>query len=289
MSRFDITLFSFFIIATITFAVFLFRLLRKAAMVDIDTVAEERTARVREEILRAKFMRRFAIMLEPLQRRVGAPVRQLHERMSARLQHWENETRDRRRSRIQKHNDGKKEQHIVRILSTAQEMLTADHVKEASEHFREVLMYDAEHLAAWKGLGEALFLLKEYVDAREALMTALQLHERQHVSGFLNEHEEGGTLSKSHEIFDHDLAGIHHDLGEIAREMGEYDEAVIHFSDAVALSPHHPKNLDALLSTAILVKNITLAKETLAQLRSVNPENEKLQGFQDQIRELKKG
>ena len=73
-------------------------------------------------------------------------------------------------------------------------------------------------------------------------------------------------------------------LGEIAMAREEYADAITYFQHVVSLRPRSPRYLDFLLEACIMGGNRVGAKEALAQLSAVNPENAKLAEFDKRIR-----
>ena len=75
-------------------------------------------------------------------------------------------------------------------------------------------------------------------------------------------------------------------LGEVALAREEYADAITYFQHAVSLRPRSPRYLDFLLEACIIGGNQAGAKEALAQLSTVNPENAKLPDFDRRIRAM---
>jgi predicted Zn-dependent protease len=73
-------------------------------------------------------------------------------------------------------------------------------------------------------------------------------------------------------------------LGEIAAARSEYNDAITYFQHAVSLRPRSPRYLDFLLEACIMGGNRAGAKEALARLSAVNPENAKLGEFDRRIK-----
>ncbi len=66
----------------------------------------------------------------------------------------------------------------------------------------------------------------------------------------------------------------------------EYDQAVEYFEKALALEPKNPKYLDALLNISIIRKDKVRAGQILNVLKEVNPENNKISEWREQIERL---
>lgn len=114
----------------------------------------------------------------------------------------------------------------------------------------------------YHALGEVYLEQKDYPHAMETLRHALKLAPEN--------------------------AELYLDLASINREVGAYKTALQRCQQAAELQPNDPKCLDALIEVSILVRDRALAERTLERFEAVNPENQKLVDFREQIRELPK-
>jgi Flp pilus assembly protein TadD len=77
------------------------------------------------------------------------------------------------------------------------------------------------------------------------------------------------------------------DLGSVFKQKGDFDKALYFFSKAVELEPTKPKSLDFLVDISIIIGNKELAKSALKKLKEVNPENGKIEEFEQRICDIK--
>ncbi|MBI4276680.1 tetratricopeptide repeat protein [Candidatus Uhrbacteria bacterium] len=222
MTYFDWALVGIFFISLIAVVVVLFRKIPQLVVIDLETIAKEREARVRERLLRARIERRFA-----------------------RLFHW-------------------------RPL-------------HALAHKMDFLAHKLEE--GGKETSPATDVAVRGTSA-ETLTALLAAKEKERARGFLSEEETSDAVARSRVASDQEIAALHVELGAALEKEGRHADALAHYEDAVLLVPNHPKYLDALATAAILVGNRDRAAETLAQLKAVNPENEKISAFEEQIRAL---
>ncbi len=75
-------------------------------------------------------------------------------------------------------------------------------------------------------------------------------------------------------------------LGAMYEKQGEKEKAFEEYVRALEASPHNPKYLDAGIVLALSLKKNDEAKNMLATLRKVNPENANIDGFSQEIDEL---
>ena len=76
-------------------------------------------------------------------------------------------------------------------------------------------------------------------------------------------------------------------LAELLLKVEQPEVAKESIVQAVELEPQNPKYLDLLTETAIICRDKDLALQSYNDLRGVNPDNQKLDGFKDRIDQLK--
>ena len=79
---------------------------------------------------------------------------------------------------------------------------------------------------------------------------------------------------------------IYTSLGQLLMQEQKYEEALEPLEQALELNPNNPKNLDALIEVAIKNALKYKAQSTLDKLKAVNPENQKLEKYQQEVDQL---
>ncbi len=184
---------------------------------------------------------------------------------------------------------------VQRLLSDAKTLIEQEDLRAAEQKCIEAISLDPKEEKVYKLLGDVYLHMKDYQHAKEVLHHVLKLHEKDadaHSGLGLIAAQEGNLEEAQREYLEsvtlnNQIASHHVNLGETYLALGDMKKAIQSFQEAVRLEPNNPRNLDVLLTVALKSKNVTLAKETLERLRAVNPENEKLAGFQEQIRTMK--
>jgi tetratricopeptide (TPR) repeat protein len=72
-------------------------------------------------------------------------------------------------------------------------------------------------------------------------------------------------------------------LSQLLSKEHKYEDALEAVEQALELGPNNPKNLDAAIELTILNKLKYKAQGTLDALKKVNPDNQKLLKYQEQI------
>ena len=131
---------------------------------------------------------------------------------------------------------------------------------EAEKKFIAAVGLDSRSLDAYRGLAQVYEAMGDKVHAIATLQFMVQLDPKDEA--------------------------IYRELGELQVDTEKYEDALESFEQALELGPNSPKNLDALIEVAILNKLKYKAQSTLDKLKEVNPENQKLQKYQEEIDQL---
>jgi tetratricopeptide (TPR) repeat protein len=86
--------------------------------------------------------------------------------------------------------------------------------------------------------------------------------------------------------FPHALSQSFAQLGEIEHQLNNLESAIKYFKRALQIEPNNPRYLDLLLHFSIMVKDKKLAQRTLRQLKETNPDNNKIEEFEQKINEI---
>lgn len=130
----------------------------------------------------------------------------------------------------------------------------------AEKRFIEVISADPKNTAAYERLARLYFLKREYDLAKETLLFLQKLSP-----------DDPSVIAA---------------LGEVAEKLGETKEAHKHYKKAHTLSPKNPKYLDFFIESCIVNQCKQEALDALDMLHQVNPENQKIPQFAEQIAEL---
>ncbi|MBI4262624.1 hypothetical protein HY624_03810 [Candidatus Uhrbacteria bacterium] len=271
MTFFDWGLLGVFFLSAIIFIVLLLRHISQLVVIDLTTIAKEREARVRERLLRERIARQFGRLFQ------WRPIHALAHRMDRFAHHLEPQ-----RSAALGNGAGA----MVTLQNQAFAAFRDKQYSRAEEYTVELIRQHPEYAHAYALLGRIKHATHALADARDALRFAVRLAEREASSGFISEGIGDGETKQVRATSDRELALMRYDLAHVMEAEGDGAHAAEQLESALLLLPNDPKILDALLSVAILVKKKELAEETLAQLRAVNPENEKLGDFADQVEAL---
>ena len=122
--------------------------------------------------------------------------------------------------------------------------------------------------------------MKEYAQALQTAEFILKLITRQ--STPITKTDEAGksfaTVSNAHE-----LADAYCDVGYIHGLLNQQDQMADSYFKALELEPNNPRNISLMLEIYIRQGRKSHALDLLADLERVNPDNQRLKEFRDQI------
>lgn len=146
------------------------------------------------------------------------------------------------------------------LLEEAEQLIAKESYSAAEQRLIELLSLDPKNADVYELLGTVYVAMKQFEQARQTFEYALALAPED--------------------------ASIHTYLGEIALRAGDVGKAVDCFEKAVDLRPGNPKYLDFLIDSSILAGDRKRALKGLKLLKKANPENKKIEEFQDRINQL---
>jgi len=237
-----------------------FVLLRRVptvALIDARTMPVDKVAKKKEEIIADRIVRNSFEKFEPVRKMIERFWEWLREQFR-RLAHYAFEL----------------ERHSEHLARREWDALTASTRMHAMAKEADLLMKEEKYVEAEKKYIEALSIEQKNPKLYEKL-GRLYLRNK-------NYDQARDTLRFASRLSPND-ASVVAALGEIAVAKGEYADAITYFQHAVSLRPRSPRYLDFLLESCITGGNRVCAKEALAQLSTVNPENAKLPEFDRRI------
>jgi len=231
------------------------------ASIDIESIKSEREAKQKEKIIASRLERKvesfkkgiFSLIIP-----IILKIKRIFKEKYNKISDWEK--RHSKKKIAPKLTPEEKEIEIKKLFFTADELIKKEKAEEAEKIFIEIISLDHKNIEAYKKLGNLYFEQKNYDYAIETLQYILKLNPR-------------------------DIEVLI-DLGTLLKQKGENTKALKFFSKAVELEPTKPKSLDFLTDISIIIGNKELAENALQKLREVNPENKKIEEFEERIKDI---
>ncbi len=158
------------------------------------------------------------------------------------------------------------------------ELVEKEDFSGAEKKLIEMISVDPKNVDFYVYLGEIYMRMKDYEHAHETFDFAITLTKNRIQSSEVINGTQNAELA-AHYIND----------GLALRGANRLSEALIMMEKACQLESNNPRNLDILLETSIIAGDKLLAWESFDRLKQVNPDNNKLPLFEEQIKELEKG
>lgn len=245
------------------------RRLPQIKILNVDTIKEEKEARVRDRILRER-LNRGSIRMKRKLRNFFAPLAALIKKKisSAYKKLMDLEKKYKAGEEIEKKKRMKRTVYLRELLDVASQNLKEEKFSEAEKIFIDVLSCDSQNIEAYRGLAKLYFLKKEFDHAIQIYKCLLKLV----LKDSKNEPEK--------------VVGDLLDFANTCSVVNKRDEMLVMLQKAYKLSPNNPRVIDLLLETSIISGNKSLAWEMCKRMEEVNPDNQKIGEYRRRIDEI---
>lgn len=166
---------------------------------------------------------------------------------------------------------------LSRLLRDGDAFLEREEYGEAEKRFIDAVSLDPKNLQAYAGLATIYKAQKEWAGAQEVL-EYLRDHLRDYATAEQDSAEQSAYLMR--------LAESLNQLSEVYLIQDKRSEARTAIDEALELQPANPKFLDAGLELYIILGKPKEARQILWRLKEANPENQKIEGFEERIKAL---
>lgn len=284
-------------LAVVTVAVVIGRKIPMVRAIDVTVQPGEKARQVKARLMEHRLNRKMVRFREfmsvygkPLVKgskesvsRIVTSLTELNKRYERQLKELENEN-----------DPGDRTAKVRQLLEEAITFSDQQAWSEAEQRLIEAVSLDPKNLEAYHRLGDIYLEQKNYEDARQTFEYLIKLNQADDTaySGLAHIAEAEGRFGDARDEYLHSIklnatAAQHHfDLSKVYSEMGQPEEALTASREAVRLEPNNPKMLSGLLELQIKGKDGASAKATLDRLREANPENQKLDEWQELIDKL---
>ncbi|MEK7159335.1 MAG: hypothetical protein AAB766_02430 [Patescibacteria group bacterium] len=254
-------------------------------ILDVDTVPEAQTAKVRDRILIERMKRQTQRSKELIQKS-ASPIflwlknsfRKLLGRIYALEKKYQKEAAERKpltkTELISKLNN---------LLEEASGLVKQERFSEAEKRYIEIVSVDPKNIAAYEGLEGVYLSLKEYKQALQTAQFILKLLEKKSrpVERETDLGQKYNTITNAS-----DVSEASYKVGYICQMMNKIEKAAMSFEKALSLEPNNPRLLDQMIQISIILKNKIKTLEFIQRLEEVNPENQKVKEYYEKIKEI---
>lgn len=279
-------------------AVVVVRKFPQLSNVDVDNLPEEKEARKKKEIIDrrvqaegASFLKRLLGLFKPLDKawRQFQLKFRIYVGKIERLWH-----RESRKNKKQPAIVEEKENKFQQLLNDAVIHRQQGDYEKAESYYIAAIKIDSRSVEAYRGLADTYLEKGSLEEAQETYQFLLQLapnddalmvkvaelaEQKGDINTAINYYQQAIVLKDS-------LSPRYYHLAELLLKINEPATAKEAIMSAVELEPKNPKYLDLLVEIGILCGDKDLAVKGVHELRLVNPKNQKLQVFNDRIKEM---
>lgn len=249
--------------ALITTLVIYVRKFPKLAALDLEAMPEHRQLQRKSSLVHERLRRKLDIVYQSLRAfftPIGRVLRALFGGLIVYLQALEK--RYQLAAKAVSHNGEHvaPQASVTKLLQEASALVDEQKYSEAEKKYIAAIAIDTRSIEAYRGLAAVYEAMNDVPHAIATLQFLEQLDPKDE--------------------------STYRQLGDVYKQAEKYEEAMDAYEQALALAPNNPKNLDPFIEIAILNKLKYKAQSTLDKLKEVNPENQKLQKYQEQIDQL---
>ncbi len=202
----------------------------------------------------------------------------------------------RRKSQQQLTSSLDKSQAVDKLLTEAKQLFNDEKYQEAESVLLDALQIDQYSIEVYKLLADVYWEEKEYEQAKDTLQYLLKLTHNEDAgvfSSLASIAKERGNLKQAEDDYLKSISLVEDNylnylnLAQVYLELDDNHKALETAKHSLILAPNNPKVLDFLIELSIIMRDKELAKEYLERLNSVNPDNQKISVFAEQIEEIK--
>lgn len=254
----------------------------KAKTLDVSTVPAARRAEVRDRILVERIKRNSEWGRSVVSRSLapaGNVTKLIVKKLFSKIYDLE-EKYKKEASGQEPLKRGQLKNKIGQMLADAQKLFKDEKYQDAEKAYIEIISLDPKNIEAYEGLNDVYLEIKEYAQALQTAEFIIKLVSRQ--STPVTKQDEKGkafqTVSNAHE-----LADAYCDAGYIHGLLDQGEQKAENYFKALELEPNNPRNISLMLEIYITQGRKSHALDLLYALERVNPENQRLKEFKDQI------
>ena len=287
------------IVIIISLALLIWQVVKKfprLVNINVNSLPDIKIKRQKDEILKNRLQRSWLDFLDKLKNLSGptqGKINNVFKQYYSRLKNIEKDLRRRGHAKLTSAVD--KSQAVDDMITEAKQHINSEEYQKAEDVLLDALSIEQHNIDAYKILVEVYRYRKEYDQAKETLEYLLKLtHDDDagvyssladlaHQRGNLKQAEDDylKSISISDDNYLHFLS-----LAEVCLDLDEQNKALDTAQRAQILAPNNPKVLDFLINLSIIMQDKELALQYINKLKEVNPENNKISEFIEQVDSL---
>ncbi len=293
-----------FIIIILSLTVIIVIIVRKfphISLLDVDTMPEVKNEKKKMEYIKRRINKNAAKNKQVWEKRVE-PLIQKAKQVQLQFRKYvgaveKNVMKEKEMKKQQDPQDVQEKRNIdvTHAYQDGVHALEQGDIDTAEKQFIEAIRLDPKRLDAYRGLADVYVRLTQYQEAEQTYMYILKLDPHDDITMMkLGELlEEMGKKDVAVDwyqkavLINPNISTRFAKIALLLKDLGHYPTALEAASQAVELEPQNPKYLDNFIELSIMSENLDMAEQGYAELRIVNPDNQKLRVFKERIMKLK--
>jgi len=250
-------------IGVISIVIILIRKMPQLRLINVDSIAKERTRKIKEQIILQKFQRASGDKLKGISALavlIGRTTSRSGRRIVQRLYSLEQYYQKLKRSASEGQHAYDADT-IHRLVEEAETLRQKDELIPAEKIYIDIISHNPKSVDAYEGLGNLYLANGQFDQARETFQFSLRLSPND--------------------------ASVFVSLSELEMRCDQPKAALVHLKKAIQKRPKNPKYLDLYIEVSLKAGSLKDAQEGIKRLKEVNPENQKIKGFEERFREQK--
>jgi Tfp pilus assembly protein PilF len=254
------------IIILVSLLVIIFVLIRKIPqlrIIDVQSIPEERTREVKEKIIMEKLSRAGRNKIRFVAKNISSVTKVLSKigrRAVQKLYSIEQYYQKLNRTATEGQHAYSHET-ITKMTTSAALLIKQEEFIPAEKIYIDIISHNPKSVDAYEGLGNLYLKKEEYEQARETFKFTLRLSPND--------------------------ASVNVSLAELETKFGNHKQALDALRKAVGKRSKNPRYLDFYIESALTAGSLKDARNGLQLLKRVNPENQKIQEFEERFTKLK--
>ncbi|OGL99342.1 hypothetical protein A2318_04360 [Candidatus Uhrbacteria bacterium RIFOXYB2_FULL_45_11] len=250
-------------IGVISIVIILIRKMPQLRLINVDSIAKERTRKIKEQIILQKFQRASGDKLKGISALavlIGRTTSRSGRRIVQRLYSLEQYYQKLKRSASEGQHAYDADT-IHRLVEEAETLRQKDELIPAEKIYIDIISHNPKSVDAYEGLGNLYLANGQFDQARETFQFSLRLSPND--------------------------ASVFVSLSELEMRCDQPKAALVHLKKAIQKRPKNPKYLDLYIEVSLKAGSLKDAQEGIKRLKEVNPENQKIKGFEERFLEQK--
>lgn len=250
-------------ISVVVIVLILVRKMPQLRVINVDSIPKERTRKIKEQIILQKFQRASGKKLKGISLlavMIGRTISRAGRRVVQRLYSLEQYYQKLKRSASEGQHAYDTET-IHRLVDEAENLRQKEEWIPAEKIYIDIISHNPKNVDAYEGLGNLYLANGQIHQARETLQFSLRLSPND--------------------------ASVLVSLAELESKQEQPKFALVHLKKAILKRPKNPKYLDLYIEVSLKAGSLKDAAEGMRRLKEVNPENQKIQDFEERFQEQK--